>query len=425
MGVRNLLSALRKKHPQLFLTHRGRVRSLLRGKHIAIDAANHICRIAHRDQTIDADAISTSLTEWVRQLRVVYDVHQVFLVCDATKPSVQIKSWEAQRRSAAKRKDHQSLKRKRTNLQQMESKLRLSPGGAAALDAPSFGSGGGGADDVALMLDSPPAVESDGAAAEEAEARRQQQQKRAQEIHTLRHNIKKHESRIHIRVTKQDMVHIAHKSAAQQRGVVVVEAPTEGEFACAALVAHGMASVVVSNDSDVVPMGVPMTLRFPPGRPPELLCVPDVLRALNVTQHQLRAMCVLAGTDFSPYIRNLGVWKAHKLIQKHTTLLSVLNALPNKAPTSHYPVPCPQPTGEWLDAHTPCRASGKSFSDRRPLIKCPYSGVVMVDDEQVWSAHVSAHFAAIVTEHMVYADKLLEAPMQPPGFRLADNVATL
>jgi flap endonuclease-1 len=115
-------------------------------------------------------------------------------------------------------------------------------------------------------------------------------------------------------------------------GIPWIDAPSEGEAECAALVKQGHAWAVVSQDADSLLYESPRILknlavtgrRKQPGKlayaqvDPELIEHKDVLKELDLDNDQLRALALLIGTDYNiGGIKGIGPKKGLKLVQEH------------------------------------------------------------------------------------------------------------
>jgi flap endonuclease-1 len=123
-------------------------------------------------------------------------------------------------------------------------------------------------------------------------------------------------------------------------GIPCVQAPSDGEAQASYLVMKGQASAVASQDFDSLLFGSPVFVRnlTLTGRrklprkqiyvniEPEMLELPKVLSALEITREQLVEMCILMGTDFNEGVRGIGPKKALKLIKEHHELGKVIEA---------------------------------------------------------------------------------------------------
>jgi flap endonuclease-1 len=129
----------------------------------------------------------------------------------------------------------------------------------------------------------------------------------------------------------RDMVAQA-KELLDALGVPWIDAPSEGEAQCAALVKQGHAWAVVSQDADALLYEAPRVLknlaisgkRKLPGKmahvmvEPELIEHKKVLAELSLDNDQLRALALLVGTDYNiGGVKGIGPKKGLKLVQEH------------------------------------------------------------------------------------------------------------
>lgn len=101
-------------------------------------------------------------------------------------------------------------------------------------------------------------------------------------------------------------------------GVVVLEAPDEGERLCALLARKGVVDYVLSTDSDVLAFGATRLLRSTDAfdgfaGSAECYELAGVLHALDMTYPQFVDFCILLGTDFNSTIPGVGEVRARKL----------------------------------------------------------------------------------------------------------------
>lgn len=118
-------------------------------------------------------------------------------------------------------------------------------------------------------------------------------------------------------------------------GAACVVAPTEAEKECARMGAAGEVGVVVTNDSDALPFGAPLTL-FNYGRPNAYAVdLPALLAALELDLRGFRELCVMCGCDFVCRVPNVGPYRAHALLLKHGSIAAVLEAQ-DRARSPHF-----------------------------------------------------------------------------------------
>ncbi|XP_055346726.1 flap endonuclease 1-like [Paramacrobiotus metropolitanus] len=123
-------------------------------------------------------------------------------------------------------------------------------------------------------------------------------------------------------------------------GVPYMEAPSEAEAQCAALVKEGKVFATATEDMDALTFGSSVLLRhmtFSEAKkmPIQEIHLPKVLQGFGMTQDEFIDLCILLGCDYCESIRGIGPKKAFELIKKHSTLEEVLKNLDKK----RYPVP--------------------------------------------------------------------------------------
>jgi exonuclease-1 len=117
----------------------------------------------------------------------------------------------------------------------------------------------------------------------------------------------------------------------RQRGVEYVVAPFEADAQLAHLAATGAVDAVVTEDSDMVPYGVPCVVfkldRTGNGR---MLRLADVLARSDMrgfTQGMVCQACILAGCDYLPSVSGMGIRTAIKLVKRHKDALRAIRAI--------------------------------------------------------------------------------------------------
>lgn len=118
-------------------------------------------------------------------------------------------------------------------------------------------------------------------------------------------------------------------------GIPWMEAPSESDPQCAALVRSGVAYAAITQDYDIALHGAARAGRNLTGsktRLPELLDLEASLAAAKLTREQLIDVAILIGTDYNPGFPGLGPVKAVKLVQKHPDLATILSAIGAKMP---------------------------------------------------------------------------------------------
>lgn len=375
MGVRGLFKALRKDTPSAFVRDVSVMRDRIAGGAAAVDAANHACRIAFAFSTTDHFTIAVELKRWLARLRDVLGVSHFFFVCDG--PNVAAKSWEAGRRKAHRKRDTELLAEKKEKLATMimdaistpQSSMTALPPSATHVD------GTGHEWDVLVGGEDP--------------------------MVTMSKKVASHEARHAIRITQKDVAIIAKKLSSICPFVTELHASGEGEFACAELVHRGVATLVISNDSDVVPLAAPYTLCIFPRRDMEMLDLSVVMEGLSMDATQLRHMCVLAGTDFAPYIRGAGVRKSIALIRRHGTLGRCLLSWNKKVATKSYR----QPVLSRECSADPSDVKGCMVCGSGSRMSCDVCEKYVCGDKGCIEMHRQWCFNAVVSSCMLIAER--------------------
>lgn len=93
----------------------------------------------------------------------------------------------------------------------------------------------------------------------------------------------------------------------------------EGEAAAAYLYKTGQVDGVISDDFDVLPLGVGLFIRnygnyYDHKRVCEAVYLNAVLRAISLPFDQFLQMCVLCGSDFTEHLKGMGPVKARKML---------------------------------------------------------------------------------------------------------------
>mgnify|MGYP000088100889 CR=1 FL=1 len=119
----------------------------------------------------------------------------------------------------------------------------------------------------------------------------------------------------------------------RERNVQYIVAPYEADAQLAWLSQNGHVDVVISEDSDCIPFGCNKVLFKMDKAGNGLLyhaknlssC--EKLDFLHWTNDMVLDMCILAGCDYLPSIRGMGVMKAHDLVAKYKTPERIFKAL--------------------------------------------------------------------------------------------------
>ena len=280
-------------------------------------------------------------------------ISYVYFVCDG--PHSYTKSWEADRRAQSRAADRARLEDKRRDLDAMASTVITRD---TQVVTTRFVPDTHDMEDVDL--------------GESLVAKKTREQDAIQSL--LADNIQRHEAHLSIYLSQRDVADIAARLHRRLPDLVAdIHASGEGEMACAALVTNRVASAVISNDSDVVPLGAPYTLCIVPRRGVEMLVLDRVHAALEVTQDQLRAACVLAGTDFTPYIKGAGINTCITAVKRHHSVQGVLRAWRKKLhATKGHAWPQPRVIQGHIADHCPRCGAAPASVQHRMQRQCPH-----------------------------------------------------
>ncbi|XP_067908479.1 flap endonuclease 1-like isoform X2 [Heterodontus francisci] len=110
-------------------------------------------------------------------------------------------------------------------------------------------------------------------------------------------------------------------------GVPYIEAPSEAEATCAALVKAGKVHCTATEDMDALPFGCTLLVRNVNAKKDarvEEISLPEILRALDLTQEQFVDLCILMGCDYCDKIKGIGIKRALPLIQSHKSIEEII-----------------------------------------------------------------------------------------------------
>ncbi|CAM9377506.1 unnamed protein product [Chrysoparadoxa australica] len=125
----------------------------------------------------------------------------------------------------------------------------------------------------------------------------------------------------------------------RERGVRFVVAPYEADAQLAYMSQIGLVDFVISDDSDCIPYGCKKTL-FKLRRENlrgDLICRSEIINLqqpidlANWKNRPFIHMCLLAGCDYIPSIKGIGIKTAYELVQKHSDRAKLLMAVRDKA----------------------------------------------------------------------------------------------
>lgn len=105
-------------------------------------------------------------------------------------------------------------------------------------------------------------------------------------------------------------------------GLPHVNAPYEAEAQCAELVLQNIAHAVVTEDSDVLPLGVSLIRKL---NTTEQFDLKAALSKMEINQREFIDFCLLSGTDYLPTLKNMGPVRALRAIKDHKTIEKILS----------------------------------------------------------------------------------------------------
>ena len=117
--------------------------------------------------------------------------------------------------------------------------------------------------------------------------------------------------------------------------VDVIVAPYEADAQLAYLCRNGLVDAVVSEDSDCIPYGC-HNIIFKLGRDGSCQSLSlstlygTTIKGFNLRSfdnHMCQVMCVAAGCDYLPSVKNVGIKKAHELVSRHKTATKTLRVM--------------------------------------------------------------------------------------------------
>lgn len=108
-------------------------------------------------------------------------------------------------------------------------------------------------------------------------------------------------------------------------GVESVRSPSEAEAQAARCVQDGQLYAVLTEDTDVLPLGARM-LMHQKGKYYTIDPV-EVLQKLQMTRDEFVDFCILLGCDYSPTLPKIGPASALKLIKKYSTIERIIEEL--------------------------------------------------------------------------------------------------
>jgi 5'-3' exonuclease len=105
-------------------------------------------------------------------------------------------------------------------------------------------------------------------------------------------------------------------------GIKYYDSDSEAETLCAYLCCHGMADMVLSEDTDVLVYGTPtfITKLNIKNEIVMELKYEEIVNGLELEPFQFTDLCIMCGTDYNDNIPQIGSEKAYKIITKHSNL---------------------------------------------------------------------------------------------------------
>ncbi|KAF5275091.1 hypothetical protein FQA39_LY07028 [Lamprigera yunnana] len=128
-------------------------------------------------------------------------------------------------------------------------------------------------------------------------------------------------------------VTVQHANEAKQllglMGIPYVDAPSEAEAQCAALVRSGKVYATATEDMDALTFGSNILLRHltvseARKLPIQEIHLDKILEGMNITHHEFIDLCILLGCDYTNSIRGIGPKRAIEFITQHKTIENIL-----------------------------------------------------------------------------------------------------
>lgn len=129
-------------------------------------------------------------------------------------------------------------------------------------------------------------------------------------------------------------------------GVVVMDAPGEGEAYCAYLVRSGYCTALYTSDSDAGAYRAPIVIteieqasfdsdnnRY---QQCEVIYYQQIFSALELTPEQYIDLCILSGTDYNDNIAGKGVGKCYPLLKQYGSIEAIPDEKLRKAPSAAF-----------------------------------------------------------------------------------------
>lgn len=112
-------------------------------------------------------------------------------------------------------------------------------------------------------------------------------------------------------------------------GIPIIEAPSEAESQCAAVVKLGLAYGTASEDMDSLTFGTNFLLRgFNSKKEPIVqIELAQVLEGFGMNHEEFVDLCILCGCDYTTNIPGIGPIKAFKFIEECKTIETVISKI--------------------------------------------------------------------------------------------------
>lgn len=152
--------------------------------------------------------------------------------------------------------------------------------------------------------------------------------------------IKKEINKLNRRLVKVTRTHVNEAiELLRLMGVPCINAESEAEATCAALVKSGEAFATATEDMDALTFGSPIVLRHMSFNPAKTQIkeynYQQMLNELQLSREEFIDLCILMGCDYCASIKGIGPKRAIQLIRDHHDIETVLK----KIDTSKYTIP--------------------------------------------------------------------------------------
>ena len=197
-----------------------------------------------------------------------------------------------------------------------------------------------------------------------------------------------------VRATKKDCDDI--KELLTLMGIPYIDAPSEAEATCAALVKCGKAYATATEDMDALTLGSTKMIRNINSSDQKKQTTTEynlelVLKDLAITMDQFIDVCILCGCDYTKTIKGIGPVRALALIQEHNTIENVMSALETKHGTEQFK--------ELVPEEYPIDEVRKLFKDPE----------VLSDVDITWLTPQKEELIEFLTKHSFSEDRLSKA----------------